>query len=287
MQETGVNVIYEKYSRLGVQQWRTDLVKSVSQSTVDGVAFPTFPAAELQRQLQGSSNETSIRGALAFREFCIRIASEAGAPFSDLTTLLDFGTGWGRIARAFMRDVPASRIFAVEPFDFILDARRTNVYINIVKTDPLPPLPFRGGAFTHLVTYSTFTHFNKEFFDTWLIEFARIMQPGGLCFVTVLGVSFLQRLKNEIKRKQAGDEVHFWTDLIISRIEHHDVEPILRRTRDGEFVWLPTGQAARQEWAECFVTRTYFELNFGDLFEVIYETTTDELAQDCVVLRRR
>jgi len=287
MQETGVNVIYEKYSQLSVQQWRTDLVKSVVDSTVNDMEFPTFPSAQLQTHLQGSANEIAIRGALAFREFCVRVANDAGTPFSVDSTLLDFGTGWGRIARAFMRDVPASKIFAVEPFDFILEARRSNLYINFVKSDPLPPLPFHSGAFTHLVTWSTFAHFNKEFFDTWIREFSRVVLPGGLCFISVLGLSFLNKLKEEINKKQQGLAVHSWIDLIISRIEDHDVDALESRARDGEFVWLPSTQVARPEFAECFVTSAYFELNFGDLFEVIYETTTDELAEDCIVLRRR
>jgi len=229
----------------------------------------------------------AIRGALGFRDFCVRIAESSGLPLSVQSMLLDFGTGWGRIARAFMRDVPASRIFAVEPFDFILEARRSNPYINFVKSNPLPPLPFSSGTFSHLVTWSTFTHFNQKYFDAWINEFARVTRKGGLCFISILGKSFLRGLEVDIKRKEEGLDVHFWKDLIIKRIKSGDVKEILSSALDGDFVWLPSVQVARQEFAECFVTGAYFERNFAGSFDVVYETSENELAQDCIVLRRK
>lgn len=127
MHNTEINKIYETYAPLTDQDWRSDLVRSVREPSIRGIAFPSFPSADLQRHLQGNSNEMAIRGALSFRDHCVSVLNANGAPLSKDSILIDFGTGWGRIARAFMRDVPAANIYAVEPFDFIVEARKANI----------------------------------------------------------------------------------------------------------------------------------------------------------------
>jgi ubiquinone/menaquinone biosynthesis C-methylase UbiE len=287
MNEKKLNEIFEKYSILDDQNWRSDLVRSIAQSEVNGVAFPTFPSAELQRHLQGNSNEIAIRGALAFRQHCVGVLNrQPGSAFSHNSTLLDFGTGWGRIARAFMKDVPAANIYAVEPFDFILEARKNNHYISFVKSSPLPPLPFRDGFATHLVTWSTFSHFNKTYFDAWINEFARVLRSGGICFITTLGVRFLQDLKKCHLQRQTGESVHFWLRLVLDRLSIDEIDSVIDKIREGDFYWLPSDVVARSEFAECFVTDRYFHLNFPHLFEVIDYADNGELAQDVIALRR-
>jgi ubiquinone/menaquinone biosynthesis C-methylase UbiE len=282
-----VNAIYDRYSGLPVQRWRTDLIGSIDRRCVDGIDFPGMPPEDLQRHLQGNSNEIALRGALAFREHCVRVLESNDYPLGKDSVLLDFGSGWGRIARAFMRDVPASNIFGLEPFDFILEARKANTFINFVQTSPLPPLPFRDGFATHIVTWSTFTHFNEDFFVQWLAEFARVLRPNGVCFITTLGISFLNNLQKARAAKAAGEEPHFWIDLILKRITADEVESAKQRIATGEFVWLASTQVARAEFAECFVTDAYVRRRFGDLFEVISYAADGELAQDCIALRRR
>ncbi|QIO98811.1 class I SAM-dependent methyltransferase [Bradyrhizobium symbiodeficiens] len=287
MDNSEINKIYNKYFSLSDQAWRSALVKSVSTPLIDDIQFPLFPSTELQRHLQGNSNEIAIRGALAFREHCVRVLHANQKPFSSASILIDFGTGWGRIARAFMKDLPAANIFAVEPFDFILEARKANSYISFVKSDPRPPLPFRDGFATHIVTWSTFSHFNKEYFDSWIIELARVLRAGGICFITTLGVKFLEDLKAAHLRKLANEEVHFWIELILRRLPYPEIDNVIAEIKSGKFVWLPSDAVARSEFAECFVTDKYLSSNFSDMFEVIDYSCEGQLAQDCIALRKR
>jgi SAM-dependent methyltransferase len=287
MQNLEMNKIYDFYVSRSDQEWRLALVKSITDESINGIRFPSFPAPDLQRHLQGSSNEIAIRGALAFREHCAQVLKANGTAFSHDSVLIDFGSGWGRIARAFMKDVPASNIYAVEPFDFIIEARKANNYISFVRSEPLPPLPFRDAFATHLVTWSTFSHFNKQFFDSWLTEFARILRPGGVCFITTLGVHFLEGLKDAHLPKTSGQPVHFWIDLILKRLPNEQIDSVIQEIRTGRFFWLPSDSVARSEFAECFVTDRYVLDNFSTLFEIIHYADEGQLAQDCLALRRR
>jgi ubiquinone/menaquinone biosynthesis C-methylase UbiE len=286
MDDSRVNNIYETYAKKGYQAWRQDLVRSVhdEDSQTD---FPTFPSADLQRHIQGNANETAIRGALAFRDYCSSTAAALSVPIDRTSILLDFGTGWGRIARAFMADVPASRIYAVEPFDYIIDARRHNPYVSFIKSEPLPPLPLRNNLASHIVSWSIFSHFNKEYFDKWLQELGRVLQPGGLCVISTLGVHFLHQLEEAREVKRSGGEIHFWLDLILQRIGDRPIEEIVDTIKSGQLFWLPSSQVARAEFAECFVTEKYIARHHAKLFEVVSYASNGELAQDCIVLKKK
>jgi hypothetical protein len=287
MQTTSLNQIYSKYSKQGIHKWREDLIRSINDRLVDGVEFPSFPAADLQKHIQGNPNEVAIRGALEFRRFCQEAFERHNHPRADSSILLDFGTGWGRIARAFMRDLPADNIYAVEPFDFIIEARRHNPFINFIQSSPLPLLPFSTGFFSHIASYSIFTHFNKEYFDAWLWEFARLLPRGGMSIITTLGVHFLLSLKDSAAAVKRGEEVHFWVKLILDRIDSSSIDSLVERVQSGEFVWIPSDKGARKEFAECFVSDEYFRKSFPSTFEVVDYASRGELAQDCIVPKRR
>ncbi|MCK1326716.1 class I SAM-dependent methyltransferase (plasmid) [Bradyrhizobium sp. 155] len=283
MHNTEINKIYETYAPLTDQEWRSDLVSSVREPSIRGIAFPSFPSADLQRHLQGNSNEMAIRGALSFRDHCVSVLNANGAPLSKDSILIALEPA-GAASRAFMRDVPAADIYAVEPFDFIVEARQANSF---VKTDPLPPLPFRDGFATHFVTWSTFSHFNQHYFDRWISEIARVLRPGGICFITTLGIRFLEDLKEAHRKKINGQEIHFWIDLILKRLPRDTIDTAISEVRSGNFFWLPSDSGARSEFAECFVTDRYLSDKFSNLFAVIDYADHGQLAQDCIALRRR
>lgn len=285
---TDENTIYTRYSQSDDAEWERDLVQSISVSDIGGIEFPTMPDPSIQRGLQGSDGVTSIREALMFRRYVKEILHTHAIPMTSASTLVDFGTGWGRIARIFMADVPASQIFAVEPYSPITVARKCNPYISFVKSMPLPRLPLRDELATHVVSYSTFTHFNRKFFDEWICELYRILKPNGALCVTTLGIHFLRTLAMEAKKKAAGERLHFWYELILERLDIKTMKEIEVRISNGEYVFLPKSQGKdNEEFAECFVTDEFFRKQYGEIFDVLAYAHNGEIAQDCIVLKKR
>jgi len=79
---------------------------------IEGIEFPHFPPPELQEQIHGNSGEPALRDAAEIYRFVssrplFRQTAVSGANF------LDFGAGWGRISRLFLRDFDLSRQFCV------------------------------------------------------------------------------------------------------------------------------------------------------------------------------
>jgi len=281
-----IDAFYKRYAGGHGINWDADLLASIKNPNLNDLNWPTLPPASVQQGLQGSDGAIAIGEALAFRRYVNRTLGQHNHTFCQESRLLDFGSGWGRIARAFMADLPASRIYGLEPFEHVLTSRMHNHFINFIRIDPLPPLPLRSNFATHLVCFSVFTHFNWEFFDAWIREIHRVMQPGGMVFLTTLGMRFLEMLRRNMERKQRGEKLHFWTELLLDRVDDQRLTEIGNRITAGEYYFLPSSRVARAEFAECFVTDRFFQKQYEGLFDVVAYSKDGELAQDCVALRK-
>jgi hypothetical protein len=191
------------------------------------------------------------------------------------------------MARAFMADVPAARIYGLEPYAPVVTARQTNTYINLIQIEPLPPLSLRNNFASYVVCFSVFTHFNEHFFNSWIRDLHRVLALGGVACLTTLGIRFLAVLDKAIDRKSAGEKLHLWIDLILERMPRGKIAEIRDRITNGELYFLPSDKVARAEFAECFTTDMYIRKQYSNLFDVIAYSNDGELAQDCIVLRKK
>lgn len=275
------NEFAKKWKGASDSVWLTALISSTKEPTVEGVRFPRFPSGETQRFVHGSfSDEVSVRGAFRFYQEVRRASETAGCQFDENRTLLDFGTGWGRIVRPFMRDFSLARIYAAEPSEELcVIARELNSFINIVNSDYSPPLPFRSGMFDYITAYSIFSHFPAELFESWFREFYRLLKPGGLVCFTILGV----RLLNELQVEAASpvQDIHFWHKILIDHLPPFD--EARARLVVGELLFLRTQQGAN--YGDAFVTPKYLEGRFGDQFDIVHANLAD-MAQDFVCMRK-
>lgn len=64
--------------------------------------------------------------------------------------------------------------------------RENNMDLNIVLGD-MRRLPFGDASFSFLFSHNTSVHMRKRDFTEALREFARVLRPGGLCYVNFLG----------------------------------------------------------------------------------------------------
>jgi len=102
--------------------------------------MPRFPSAELQVGFIGSSNNAAIREAWRFYILMASRRKKYGLFLGDESHVLDFGCGWGRFSRMFLRDVPEDHIWCADSMELALDTcRETGVPGRMIHMGEMPP----------------------------------------------------------------------------------------------------------------------------------------------------
>ena len=150
---------------------------------------------------------------------------------------LDFGSGWGRITRTYLRDFDLKRIFGFEPnLTYCANARMLNPYICFMNGDYLPDGTLPDKRFNVVVGWSVFSHLPPRSATEWLKEMARITLPAGHIVMTTWGLRFLNRLIDDQKAMENGAEIHWYSKICIEAIG--DIGKCIDAYSQGEFVWF-------------------------------------------------
>jgi len=171
-------------------EWFEAICESYSNPPVlvDSEELPAFPSDEMQIDTTGQSGIETLREAYVFYEDCAETFARLGVPLGRDRRLLDFGVGWGRIARFFLRELPRENVYGLDVVAELVEVcRRAFRSDNFFVTTPFPPSVFPDGKFDFVVGYSVFSHLSEEACTLWMREFHRILAPGGLVALTTRG----------------------------------------------------------------------------------------------------
>lgn len=275
-----------RYGRLDDAQWLDTLVASATQRSIDGVALPDYPPVAIQTGMHGAtSTEHGLREAFHFYQFIKRHLAKQHMRI-DQITLLDYGSGWGRMNRPFLKDVPTDRIYAFEPDPKFFEIARTlNPFINQLTGGFKPEGALPSDTFDLVFGWSIFSHLSEASALDWLVELARSLKPGGLMLQTTWGLRFLNRLEIEAGELKSGRKIDWYSELCLKAMEF-DIEGTRRRYNSGEFVWLRS--TPKDDYGETFLSaaalKRLIESNGVPLELIAYDD--HDLAQDCFVVRR-
>ena len=226
--------------------------------------MPSFPSAEIQRSFVGSSNEDAINEAWSFYALMSDRSKKYGLRLDRRNYVLDFGCGWGRYARMFLRDVPASHIYCADTWDLPLDVcRDTGVPGQMVRLQPMPPSPLPSARFDLAFAYSVFSHLSPKAHLAWRTELARVMKPNGIVFVTTQARWFLLQCRHF---REHPDEIsHPWHKKLANSFV--DYEGSVSKYDRGEFLFAANPQELESDppelapdfYGQAVVPRGYFE----------------------------
>ncbi|MFC4624512.1 class I SAM-dependent methyltransferase [Daeguia caeni] len=141
-------------------EWAEKIKSSVSQPVPEA---PGFPPAYIQERFVGRSGQAAIEEVIPFAQ----IVSDIGHLTLE-SKVLDFGVGWGRIARLFQKTVSSDNLYLadVDPEALSL-CKETRVRGQAILLDPSGSLPFNDGFFDAIYSYSVFSHLAEASAKHW------------------------------------------------------------------------------------------------------------------------
>jgi len=142
-----------------------------------------------------------------FGERTARMISAAsarhGLPLSDVSRLLDFGCGCGRVLRHWSA-YPGLELWGSDLSIAATSWIESNLPFAHARANGLaPPLDYDDETFDLIYAVSVFTHLPEDLGRAWMGELRRILRPGGLLMFTVHGRTYLPHLT---RRERAAFE---------------------------------------------------------------------------------
>ena len=212
--------------------------------------IPTLPPEDLQTRTVGRSGREALTDALYFKSAVEEIAKRLGRSITADTTILDFGSGWGRMALFFMRELNVGSLICADPNpEYLIYAARAIHKSTCIITNTLPPIGIKDQFVDIVYSYSVFSHLSEAATIAWLNEFDRILKPGGIACLTTRPRAHIE---------QGG--IHIMVD-------PHTPQPIieygkLEFTRiydQGGFVFLPMKSSTGGTYGEAAISAKYAE----------------------------
>ncbi len=155
---------------LEVDEWVAFLAGLKADATLPPP--PPMPKEETQAAFVGSSGLAAMKEGGEFYRLIHEVLrrSQDGA----VGRLLDFGCGWGRISRFFLRDTDHLVGVDIDP-QCIAICRAAMPDGNFDVCDVEPPLGFAEHSFDVVAAYSVFSHLAEHVFRRWMREFSRVL----------------------------------------------------------------------------------------------------------------
>ena len=172
--------------------WLRLLLRSVHEPIIDGVEMPRFPHGKVQRAFVGLHDERSIREAFDFYQYIKQFMLQLGHSLSTRSTVLDFGSGWGRLTRIFWNDIDEDCLYGVDvDAEIVSLCEKLGVPGQFQTIEARGQLPFEDASFDLIIAYSVFSHLPEATASHWMRELSRVAKPGAILAYTVQPRRFL------------------------------------------------------------------------------------------------
>lgn len=242
--------------------------------------LPGFPDDAVQVRFTGASGEVALWHAFRAYRLFRALAADHGRAVPASQAVLDFGCGWGRIIRFFLKDIDANRLWGVDANPEIIEiCRRNDRWSRFEVVTPSGPTPFADGTFDLVYSFSVFSHFSEEMHVRWLEEIQRILRPGGLFIATTrprdfIEQSLLDRIRRPLSRHPEAIAGMF-----------RDTHRWLAAYDEGRYCYEPL--PGMVGWGETCIPKTYVLRHWTKYFSVLdYIDDPARCPQTVIVARR-
>jgi SAM-dependent methyltransferase len=256
-------------------------------------ALPGLPDEATQIKFIGSAGDHALREGFNFYQLCKQAYREHAGDFSGCGKVLDFGCGWGRMLRFYLKDLDSADLHGTDFLEEVVDVcKATNPWCRFGANAALPPLPYPDNTFGLVYCYSVFSHLAEESHLAWLAEFRRVLRPGGLVVATTWDREFIARC--EALRTDPSLPCPPLHREAIAKL-FLDNPKCLADYDAGRFCFAPYDREAhpwsyvgdRPVYGEACIPRGYVEANWSrHLDPVDFITDRNRCAQNVIVARK-
>jgi ubiquinone/menaquinone biosynthesis C-methylase UbiE len=261
-----------KFSHLSDEEWFN---VALGRTQADGILSFGVPPENVQTATIGWSGDKAFVPAFEFYKFLKKSFEDNGHPIDAEARILDFGCGFGRIIRFWLREALAKNVIGVDVNDELLKHAAAGVPgCQFLQQSPMPPSHFDGNSFDLIYAYSIFSHLPENMISAWMLEFARILKPGGLLCVTT-------RPREHLLVHQDQKTAH---SSLYAKLFGR-VDDSLTRYDNGNLVHYPMGPS----WGETMIPQQYAreKMSVGDLrFSGFFEGYSSEYLQPAIVFSK-
>ena len=143
-----------------------------------------IPPVEL-RMHYGNDDEVYLN-AKGQIDTMLRILGESGSTLQEMSRVLDFGCGSGRMIRWLKPFAESCEIWGTDISSEHIYWANTylNPPFNFATTTTIPHLPFEDKYFNLIYAGSVFTHID-DLAIAWLLELRRILAEDGMAYITI------------------------------------------------------------------------------------------------------
>lgn len=168
-----------------------------------------------------------------------------GRPFRADTRVLDYGCGWGRIARLMYFYVNESQYFGLDPWDRSLEeCRKCGLTENLHLSEYLPvDLPLPDIKLDLAFAFSVFTHLSRRATITSLAALRKYVQDDGLITFTIRPIEYWSLNPHRLPKQTINQAVQSHNDTGFAFIPHA-IPPI-----DGDVTYGDTTMSL--EWIQA------------------------------------
>ena len=101
--------------------------------------LPAMPKEAIQLRFTGAAGDATLGEAFSAYTLFKKIAQKNLEYSTKLNTVLDFGCGWGRTIRFFLKNVEPSNLWGIDCFPEVIEiCKQTNKWCNFMLIDPMP-----------------------------------------------------------------------------------------------------------------------------------------------------
>jgi SAM-dependent methyltransferase len=246
--------------------------------------LPSMPPDDVQLLFTGDKGVPVLRdGFSAYALFRDLYEGHVG-PIADTEAIMDFGCGWGRIIRFFLKDVDPSRLFGVDPVEEMITlCRSSNRWCTFDQIPTKPPTRFQDSTFDLIYSFSLFSHLSEEMHQMWLLELYRVLKTGGLMIATTRSREFIEQCAKTRKLKDL---------LLLHRGSRSSASAFLNTKKslsefdNGTYCFSQlVHEGEWSYWGETAIPKQYVESNWSRLFSVLdYIDDRNRCVQNVIVV---
>jgi cephalosporin hydroxylase/SAM-dependent methyltransferase len=185
---------HERFGNIDDEFWFWLNTEGYRRSPALQELLPGLPPEQMQLSCTGLAEDDTLKEAFGFYSLVKEIFSQHVEPLNASHKLLEFGCGWGRVLRFFLKDLPPGHLWGVDCYEPVMDfARQSNRWCTLELVPALPPTDIAPNQFDLVYVFSVFSHLSESAHRKWLIELKRLLKPGGLLIATTCGRNFIEQ----------------------------------------------------------------------------------------------